>query len=72
MLPFHKEITFLRKNKCKGISPSNMIASLVHLNSYIYNIYMDDIADMISQIYHIHLEQYYTQQQYDTNFRNLC
>ena len=41
-------------------------------NSSVYNIYMDDIADIICQIYHIYLEQYYNQQQHDINFQSLC
>ena len=36
------------------------------------HVYIDGIADMIFQIYHLHLEQYYIQQQHDLNLRNLC
>ena len=34
-------------------------------NGSVSNIYMDEIFDMICQLFHLHLEQYYFQQQQD-------
>ena len=33
---------------------------------------MNDIADMICQIYTLRLEKYFIQQKYDINLRHLC
>ena len=57
MLSFHKENTVLQRKKHQGILPTNMLESLVNINIFFSNVYMDDIADMIFQIYHLHLEQ---------------
>ena len=42
-----------------------MLESLVNLNICFSHVYMDDISDMICQIYHLNLEQYFIQQQHD-------
>ena len=34
-----------------------MLASLVNLNSFVSDVYMDHVADMICQIHDLHLEQ---------------
>ena len=39
-----------------------MLEYLVDRNSFVSNVYMEDIADMIFHIYHLHLEQYCIQQ----------
>ena len=43
----------------------------LHYRSF-SNVYVDDIAEMICQIYHLHFEKYYIQQQHDLNLRYLC
>ena len=48
------------KNKCQGILPTNILAYLVNIYSFPSDIYMNDIADMIFNIY-----QYCSQQQHD-------
>ena len=42
-----------------------MLASLEIHNSFAFDIYMDDKADMIFHLYHSHLEQYFIQQKSD-------
>ena len=37
-------------NKCQGILPTNMLASLEIHSSSFSNLYMEDIADMICQL----------------------
>ena len=41
-------------------------------NSYGSNVYTDDTTNMICQIYHLHLDQYYIQQKQDLNWLHLC
>ena len=65
-LPTRKNAV-LRKNKCQGILPTNMLASLVNLFIFVSNLYMDDIANMIFQLY-----QYFIQHQHDQSCRYLC
>ena len=45
-----------------------MSASLVIHNSFASDIYMEDIANMICQLLHLHLEQYFIEQKHDQNF----
>ena len=40
MLGFNKENIVLLNKKCQGILPTNMLASLVNLNSFILYIYV--------------------------------
>ena len=49
-----------------------MLAYLLSLNRFVYDIYMEDIANVICKIHHLHLEQYFIQQQHDLNCRYLC
>ena len=42
-----------------------MLAYLVNLNIFDSDANMDDTADMICQLHHLHLEQYFIQQQHD-------
>ena len=49
-----------------------MLASLEIHNNFVSGLYMDDIANMICHIYHLHLEQYFIQQQHDINLQILC
>ena len=58
MLDFYKENTILVNNKCKGILPTNMLTYLVNINSFVSDVYMDDIADMICQIYQYFIKKY--------------
>ena len=39
-----------------------MLLSLVIHNSFISDVYMEDISDITCQIHHLHLEQYFIQQ----------
>ena len=56
--------------------PRNNINKYVRIFSksqqFFYVVYMYDMADMISQICHLYLEQYYIEQKLDLNFRHLC
>ena len=49
-----------------------MLEYLETHNSFVSDVYMDDIADMICQLQHSHLEQYFIQQKHDINFQHLC
>ena len=71
MLDFIKENTVLLRNKYQGIRPTNMLESLVNQNSSVSDSYMEYIPDMIFQLHHLHLEQYFIQQQHDPNLRHL-
>ena len=42
-----------------------MLASFVNINSFVSDIYMDDIFDMPCNINHIHLEMFFIQQKHD-------
>ena len=55
-----------------GIPPTTILESLVDINRFVSNVYMDDIANMIFQLHHLHLEQYCIQRQHDQNYRHLC
>ena len=44
-----------------------MLTCLDIHNSFVSDVYMDDIADTIRQLYHLHLNQYYIKQQHDRN-----
>ena len=72
MVDFYKENTPLLKKKRQGILPTTMLAFLVNINSFVSDVYMDNIADTICQIHYSHLEQYFIQQKHDLNFRHLC
>ena len=61
MLSINKECNGLLKNKCEGVLPTNMIASLVIHNSFVYDVYMEDIANMKCQLHHIQMEEYFIQ-----------
>ena len=65
MLAFHKEKTFLLKYKFQGIMPTTMLAYLVNCKKIVTNMYMNDISNIICQLYHLHLEQYFFRQQHD-------
>ena len=56
-----KYYIFTRKHsftkKSQGISPTIMLASFKILNIFVSDIYIDDIADMIYQLQHLHLYQ---------------
>ena len=67
MLDFHKENTALLKNKCQEIISENMLTSLADINSLVSVIYIYDISNMICQLHHLHLEQYFIQQKYNIN-----
>ena len=49
-----------------------MLASLKIHNRFAYGVYTEDKSDMICQIHHLHVEQYFIQQQHDLNFQYLC
>ena len=49
-----------------------MLSSLKIHNKFVYGVYTEDKADIICQIHHLHLEQYFIQQQHDLNFQYLC
>ena len=49
-----------------------MLSYLVNCNSFISVAYMNDIYDMICQLYHLHLDPYFIKQEHDLNFRYLC
>ena len=73
MLGFHKENTVSQTNKFQGIFPTFMLAYLVNIYSFgASGIYMDDIADIICQLRHLHLDIYLTHQKHNQNFRHLC
>ena len=52
------------------ILPTTMFAYLVIYNSFVSDIYMEDIADTKYQLHHLHLEKYFIQQKHDQNFRH--
>ena len=47
MLAFHKENTVLRKNKSQWILSTTMFSSLVNINSFVSDVYMDNKDDII-------------------------
>ena len=49
-----------------------MLESLVIINSFVTDVYMEYIADMKCQLHHIHMEKYFIQQKRDQNFQHLC
>ena len=49
-----------------------MLASLEILNSFASGIYMDDVSDIICQLQHLYLEQYFIQQKHELNCQYLC
>ena len=49
-----------------------MLACLVIINSFVIDVYMEDIADMKCQIHHIHLEKVFIQKNQENNCRYLC
>ena len=49
-----------------------MLASLVILNNFVSDVYMEYIANMKCQLHHIHLVEYLIQQKHDQNVRHLC
>ena len=52
MLDFHKEKTFLGKNKFQGIVPTNILAPLQVHSIFDFDIYMDYIVYIICQLHH--------------------
>ena len=46
-----------KRNKCQGILPINMFASLEIRNIFIYDVFTDDIANIICQFHHLYLGQ---------------
>ena len=61
MFTFHKDNIFLHNNKVQLILPTNILASLVNIYSFIYDVYMDDIANMICQLYQYFIQQHHNQ-----------
>ena len=45
-----------------------MLSYLEILNSFVSDVYMEDIADMICQFHHLQLEQYFIQQKHDPKY----
>ena len=72
MLAFYKVKNYLLKKQCQGKLPRNMLASLIYLNIFVSDIYLDDISSMKCQIHHSHLEKYFIQQKHDINYQHLC
>ena len=62
----------INKKKYQVKFPKNMLSSLKIHNKFVYGVYTEDKADIICQIHHLHLEQYFIQQQHDLNFQYLC
>ena len=56
MLAFHKENTDLKYNKWQGILPKNMLAYLVNTKSFVFDEYVDNIADMKCQFHHLYMD----------------
>ena len=48
--------------KCQGIPPTDILVCLVIDNCFFYDVYMEDIDDRKFQLHHLHLEQYFIQQ----------
>ena len=48
-----------------------MLAPLDIKNSFVSDLYMEVIADMISQLQHLNLDQKFIQQQHDINCKHL-
>ena len=72
MLALHKETTVLIKNKYQGIIPTTMLAPLLINNSFVSDVYMDDISGMIYQLHHLNFEQDFIQHKHDQNWQHLC
>ena len=72
MLDLHKENTILLNNKCQGILPTTMLEYLIIHNIFVFDVYMENIADMKFQSHHLHLEDSFIQQKHDKNFLLLC
>ena len=69
---FTRKSPLLRNKNCQEIFTTNMVACLDIHNSFFLDIYIDNTADMICHIYHLHLHQYYIKQQHYRNCRPLC
>ena len=50
---------------------NNYLAYLVICNSFVSDEYLNDIYDMICQNNHLHLKQYFIQEQHDLNLQHL-
>ena len=57
MLAFNKKNPLLRKNNFQVMFPTNMLASLGIQNSFVFNVYIDDTANIICQIRHLFLNK---------------
>ena len=42
-----------------------MLASLLNINSYVSDVYIYDLANMVCKLNHLHLKKYFIQQQLD-------
>ena len=49
-------------NKCQGIPPTAILVCLVIDNCFVSDVYMEYIDDRKFQLHHLHLEQYFIQQ----------
>ena len=54
---FHKEFTVLLNEKCIEIPPSTMLSYLVIHNSFVSEVYLEDISDISCQIYLLNILQ---------------
>ena len=51
---------------------TNMLEYLEIHNSFVSDVYMEDISNMLCQFYRLHLEQQFIQQQHYHTRRHLC
>ena len=49
-----------------------MLEYLIIHNIFVFDVYMENIADMKFQSHHLHLEDSFIQQKHDKNFLLLC
>ena len=68
ILDFHKENTIVTKQELPSNINNKYVSILEHLHQFFLDVYMDDISDMIYQIYHLHLKHYFIQQQHNINY----
>ena len=52
---FTRKTPLLLKKICQGIFPTNMLETLYIRKGFVSDVYMDNIADMICNIHHLHL-----------------
>ena len=55
----------------QGIMPTTMLVYLVIDNSFVSDVYMDDISKIKCQVHHLHLDQLFIQPRHDENCRHL-